>query len=393
MSAARPASISSGESLYTGHFWTASVSHFLLGMGFWMFVVFPLHLANLGASTARIGVLLALQPTAAVLVRPALGGLLARRGRRWILRGGGFVNIAAVVLYAFVDDLGWMMAAARILHGVGIGALFTTFFTYAADISPVTRRTEGLAVFGISGILPTAFAPALGEELVLRGGFAAMFVAAVAFSIASLAFTWRLTEPEGLGGEIPRHGFWRMATERRHLGVWVTAFLFSLAISSYVAFLEPYARSRGFERAGLFFLCYSLAAVVLRIFGRTLPDRLGPRRVLIPALASLGAGLYLVARLDSLGVLGVAGLFCGMGHGYLFPILSGMAIEGTDRHSRGSAMSFFTAVFDLGQMVGPPLFGIIAEAAGYPAMFLSAMAGVAATLAGWLATALYEEVP
>src|SRR5262245_4124475 len=48
------ASTADAEPLFTRHFWTASASHFLLGMGFWMFVVFPLHLAELGASTARI---------------------------------------------------------------------------------------------------------------------------------------------------------------------------------------------------------------------------------------------------------------------------------------------------------------------------------------------------
>jgi len=117
--------------------------------------------------------------------------------------------------------------------------------------------------------------------------------------------------------------------------------------------------------------------------GRTLPDRIGPRRMLVPALASLAIGLYLVARLDSPTMLGAAGLCCGMGHGYLFPILSGLAIHGTDRHTRGTAMSFFTAVFDLGQMIGPPLLGVVAETAGYPAIFLAAMSTVAATLAGW----------
>ncbi len=371
----------------------ASASHFLLGMGFWMFVVFPLHLAELGASTTRIGLLIALEPTAAVLVRPALGRLMAERGRGWILRAGSVLNVVAVALYALVDDLGAGMAAVRILHGVGIGALFTTFFTYAADISPVTRRTEGLAVFGVSGILPTALAPALGEELVLRSGFPAMFLAAIAFSIASLVFTWRLHEPDADAFETGTHGFWRIAAEKGRLGVWLTAFAFSLAMSSYVAFLEPYAHDRGLQRASVFFLAYSFAAVMLRTFGRTLPDRVGPRRMLVPALASLGIGLYLVARFDAFAGLGAAGLFCGMGHGYLFPILSSMAIEGTDRQRRGSAMSFFTAVFDLGQMVGPPVFGLVAQAAGYPAMFLTALAGVAASLVGWIVVNLREVRP
>jgi MFS family permease len=352
-----------------------------------MFVVFPLHLAELGASTARIGVLLALEPAAAVLVRPALGGMLSRRGRRFALRGGGVLNLIAVSLYASADDVGVGMAAVRILHGIGVGALFTTYFTYAADIAPIERRTEGLAVFGISGMLPTAFAPLLGEELVLRWGFGAMFAAASLFSLASLGASWWLEEPIDDAVAVSPGGFWKMVRERRRLGIWATGFVFSLAMSSYIAFLEPFARLRGFERAAVFFVCYSIAAVTLRIFGRGLPDRIGPRRLLVPALAALALGLTLVAFVHSLFMLGSAGLLCGMGHGYLFPILSGLAIEGTGRHARGSAMSFFTAVFDLGQMVGPPLFGVVAEWIGYPGMFLTAAGAVGGAMVAWLAAA------
>ena len=351
-----------------------------------MFVVFPLHLERLGATASRIGVLIALEPAAAVMVRPMLGHLMSRQGRRWMLRIGGVVNLVAVVAYLFVVDLGVAMAALRVLHGIGIGALFTTYFTYAADIAPVDRRTESLAVFGISGILPTALAPALGEEIVIRFGFDAMFATAIVFSIASLCVSWWLAEPDDdeIENSPSPTGFWRLVHERRQFGVWTTALVFSLAMSSYVAFLEPYVHSRGLERAGLFFVCYSFAAVTLRTIGRTLPDRVGPRRMLLPALASLAFGLYLVARLDTTASLGAAGLFCGMGHGYLFPILSGLSIEGTSRHTRGAAMSFFTAVFDLGQMVGPPILGSLAEAAGYPAIFFAAMAAVVAALGGWI---------
>jgi MFS family permease len=380
-------------SLYTRHFWTASAAHALLGMGFWMFVVFPLHLERMGATASRIGLLIALEPAAAVLVRPVLGHLMSRQGRRWMLRLGGVVNLLAVILYTLVDDLGLAMAAVRVLHGIGIGALFTTFFTYAADIAPVDRRTESLAVFGISGILPTALAPALGEEIVIRFGFDAMFETAIVFSIGSLCVSWWLAEPEY--DDEPDDGdsatgFWRLVHERRQFGVWTTALVFSIAMSSYVAFLEPYIHDRGLERAGLFFVCYSFAAIVLRTFGRTLPDRVGPRRMLLPALASLALGLYLVARLGSTASLGAAGLFCGMGHGYLFPILSGLSIDGTNRRTRGAAMSFFTAVFDFGQMVGPPILGALAEAAGYPAIFFAAMAAMIAALGGWITANIAE---
>src|ERR1043165_9503591 len=69
--------------LHPRPFWTGSGAHALLGMGFWMFVVFPLHLERLGAEASRIGVLIALEPAAAVMVRPMLGHLMSHRGRRW----------------------------------------------------------------------------------------------------------------------------------------------------------------------------------------------------------------------------------------------------------------------------------------------------------------------
>ena len=35
-------------------------------------------------------------------------------------------------------------------------------------------------------------------------------------------------------------------------------------------------------------------------------------------------------------------------------------------------------------MLGPAIFGLVAEAAGFPAIFLLAMSAVTATLAGWI---------
>jgi MFS family permease len=369
--------------LYTSSFWTISASHFLLGMGFWMFTLFPLHLANLGAGKATIGLVFALEPIAAILVRPAVGALLSVRGRTGLFRAGGLLNLAGVASYAVVDGIGPMLVLVRLVHGIGIGTLFATFFTYAADITPPARRTEGLAVFGVSGMLPSAFAPILGEEMALRYGFPAMFVAAAAFTLGSLILAWSLPEPEaGEGGDA--RSFWRLAIDPFLRPVWLTTFSFSAAMAAYFAFLAPFAHSVGLGRVGPFFFWYSIAAVTLRIAGRTLPDRVGARRMLLPPLASLAVGLYLLSHLDSMTRLSAAGVLCGMGQGFLFPILNALAVEGVDRRSRGNAISLFTALFDAGQMIGPIILGVIAERAGYPSMFLVASATVMATLALWM---------
>jgi len=102
--------------------------------------------------------------------------------------------------------------------------------------------------------------------------------------------------------------------------------------------------------------------------------------VLLPALATQAAGIALLAQAESAGALAAAGLLCGLGHGFTFPILSGLVVTRARDSERGAALSLFTALFDAGVLVGGPLFGAVIEAAGFRAMYGTAAAGVLAGL-------------
>jgi MFS family permease len=74
----------------------------------------------------------------------------------------------------------------------------------------------------------------------------------------------------------------------------------------------------------------------------------------------------------------VAGALCGAGHGFAFPILTAMVVDRAPDSDRGSAMSFFTALLDIGTLIGGPLFGAIIDTAGWDPMFLVAGVGLGA---------------
>ena len=81
----------------------------------------------------------------------------------------------------------------------------------------------------------------------------------------------------------------------------------------------------------------------------------------------------------------VAGLLCGVGHGFGFPILSGIIVDRAPDEDRGSAITFFTALFDLGVLVGGPILGVIITGLGYSAMFnFSALFIVGTTVLFWI---------
>src|SRR5262249_12452322 len=118
-----------------------------------------------GASELRIGQVMGLGLAAAVLTRPFAGHLLDVLGSRRTLLGAGLVNLAAILLLVPVRAIGAPLLALTVLHAVAVGALFAGYFTYAAHIVPLERRIEGVAMFGVAGMLPNGLAPPLSEWL------------------------------------------------------------------------------------------------------------------------------------------------------------------------------------------------------------------------------------
>jgi MFS family permease len=369
------------EELFTPRFWLACSVHFTGAMGASFYILLPLFIRLLGGSEITIGVYTAVAGGAAVLARIPVGRLLDTQGRWRVLVAAGALHALSWLAFVWVDAFGATFTLLVIAHGIAGGTLFAGYFTYASDIAPVTRRSEGIAMFGIWGMLPNGLGPALGEFLIARGGFAAFFVTAAAFAFASLTLSMLLPEtataphPEPSTEEPAPAG----PPYRALLPLLLTTLMFGVAINSVFTFLAPFAYAHGRGGVGRFFLTYSFAAVAVRVLTGRLPDRIGLHRVLIPALALLGIGLLLLPHVVNPVALIAVGVLCGAGHGYSFPILGALAVEEISPAHRGRVMSWFTAMFDLGTTLANPLLGAIAEWAGYVAMFSTAGIGLLLT--------------
>ncbi len=154
--------------------------------------------------------------------------------------------------------------------------------------------------------------------------------------------------------------------------LWVVTLMFSLALSSRLSFVAPYAYQEGVQRAGWYFAIYSLMAVGVRLLGGQIMDRMGLNRAIGPSLAVLAVGLALLAGTGRFGLLDIAALIGGIGHGYLYPALSALVIARTPRASTGRSSSIYSSLYDLGAMAGPYLLGVVAVTFGYGPMFIVA---------------------
>ncbi len=364
-------------SLLTRNFALLFFAHLFFGFAFWPYVLLPVFLQGLGSNLTQVGIIMGLASISGMFIRPWTGKALDQIGRKKCLLTGGIIFLITHMVYLSIDEIGWILYIVRLLHGLSMGILFATFFTFAADMIPESRRTEGIALFGIGGHLSGALAVPLGEYIIQFGGYSDLFKVCAGFTLLSTGLCYFLKEPEN-NHEKPEvnlgHFFKTAFKTQNRVPLAVTA-CFALGLISYMVFLKPYAHSKGLIVTS-FFLAYSLSAVFIRLIGRKWPDQFGLKQVLYPALFSLSTGITLLALWPSpIGLL-LSGILCGIGHGFIFPILSVLLINRAPSNERGGRMALFTLFFDVGIFIGSPLWGFIANHYGYQLMFLLSAASV-----------------
>jgi len=368
--------------LFTRDFVLLFLSHLLFGLSFWPYVLLPGYLQESGADLFHIGLIMGSASLAGILVRPWVGSALDRIGRRRLLMFGGLAFTAANLSYLGISAAGGAIYLVRLLHGLGMGILMATLFTLAADYSPATRRTEGIALFGVAGHLSGAVGVLLGEQLIRFGGYPALFISGGFLAACSMGTSLSIREPEIAPHRVASGRFFEISLRPALRLPLFATIAFGFSMTSYMVFLKPYAGAAGIGSITPFFIAYTLTAVGVRLIGSTWPDRFGLKRILYPAMFSMTIGILILPLSPTVGGLLFSGIFCGLGHGFIFPILSVMVIGREREENRGSLMALFTLLYDAGLLIGAPLLGFIAKENRYTPMFAFA---ACLQVASWLA--------
>jgi MFS family permease len=377
------------EPLLTPAFLLCALANFAQSLSFNLYLHLPGFLHQLGAGEVAIGWITGATAAAAIAVRPPLGRAIDRGGRRRLVLGALVVNVVVCLLYQTVDAIGPWVVAVRVAHGFAEATLFTVLFVMAADLVPASRRTEGLALYSASGMLPISLGGLVGDAILARASYDALFLASAGAALASLACALALREtprPAPAPDAPPRRGFLPALGQRDLAPLWFLGIVFGVVLAGVFTFVKRFVMEEQVASVGAFFSAYTGAAIAVRLVGGSLPDRVGPRRVLLPALVTLSAGFACLAAADGAREVLAAGVLCGLGHGFTFPILSALVVTRARESERGAAIAILTALPDVGALAGAPSLGWVIEARGFGAMFATAavlMLAGTAVFAAW----------
>ena len=150
----------------------------------------------------------------------------------------------------------------------------------------------------------------------------------------------------------------------------------------FTAFLPEHARDVGLGGSGSLFAAYSVVCLLLRFAGARWLERLGVRRSVSIAFAALAAALGGLALFPDAGALWIAAGLIGVASAFLYPSLMALTVNRADERERPMAISSFTMFFEVGNISGGVVFGLIAELASKRAAFGSAV--VLCGVGAWL---------
>jgi len=374
------------DRLFTAPFVFITLAHLLQALGYASMLLLPLYLVHLGASRAVIGAVMGSAAIGGLALRPLVGWALDRLGRKPTIITGTLITTLGMALLWFVTEIGWLIYAVRVTVGIGTGALFTAYFTLAADIVPASRRTEGIALFGVTGLIPLVVNPIAGE-LGVAGAELRWFLPLMGLLVlSSLLALVAVPEPQRkTPSKAPMlREVIGMLSARPLIPVWVATAIFSSLVAVAMAFAAVTAEARGLSRPALLWATYAGGAAFVRLFGARLPDRVGTHNLVAPALASYAAGMLILANASTDAGFLLGGLLCGAGHGYCFPVLTSQVVSRTPEHVRGAALSLFTGLWDLTYLLLPPVLGALGDSHGDALIFFVSAGGAAIGIAIWL---------
>ena len=145
----------------------------------------------LGLTPSELGWLFGVQTVTTLAIRPVIGAVSDRAGRRWVIVTGLTVCGAAVLLISIAANLAAVVTAI-LTYAAGVA---TTTAATSAYITDVTRRARYGAAHGVFGTIydvGDALGPIAAGLLVAAVGYATMFQVMAAIALV-MALTFAVT--------------------------------------------------------------------------------------------------------------------------------------------------------------------------------------------------------
>jgi len=346
-----------------------------------LFPVIPLYAAELGATVAEVGVIVATISYVTAFLLIPFGMLSDRFGRQKLLVGGLVIFTLAPLLYPLANNpeqLIWF----RAIHGLAAAAFLPTAIALVIDLTPEAKRGETIGWYTASLQLGLMAGPITGGFLAGEFGFNAAFYGCSAISLIGLVLALsRLQAMAHRSAVTPvkASSSWRWLGQPLAIAVLLATLLVAVGSGTIGSYIPLYGREFGMTEAdagAIITAVYASSALLRAPVGR-LADRIDRKILLIGGVALSAIAVSLFSFFHGLSQFIIIGIIFGIGMGIAMPASLVMAADFSSASGRALSMAIPTCFFNVGLAAGPTVMGYVAQMSSFETMFLACAASLA----------------
>jgi MFS family permease len=154
-----------------------------------------------------------------------------------------------------------------------------------------------------------------------------------------------------------------------------------VAFGAVMTFVPTFMLDEHLGPVATFFLSYTAAAILTRLWAGRLADDFGLRRMIVPGLAMLSVAIVSIGVVHTPFQLAIAGIAFGLAQGVVYPTLNAFSVDLAGAGELGRVQAFYNGAFNLGVTTGSLALGPVVHAFGHRLMFACAAATALLALA------------
>ena len=358
--------------------------------------IMPVLMEALGLSVGGAGLIMSVYAVTGLILALPAGLIFQRAGYRvtGILAGGSIVIGAS--LGALSAGTGGLLIS-RVIEGIGTGFMAVLAPAIIAQWFVARRRGTAMGIWATWVPVGTAAMLLVGPALAQAAGWRAVWWFGAGYALVVTALYLAFVRPAPIRTAKPsvaEPGLGVTSAQVLHnRTIWLLAAAFgafcmaAVGLGTYMPTFLNAERGLPLGQAALISSIPTIVTIFSAPAGGALSDRIGSRKK--PYLVGMAAAILLLPLTGALSgawliiLVVVSGIVLGIVPTNIFAA----AVEATgDERQGGMAMAVIMVGQNAGMLLGPIVFGALAERSGWPAAFASlAVMSALGLLAGWLA--------
>jgi MFS family permease len=329
-------------------------SNFLFSCSFSMMIPeLPAYLAKMGGAEYK-GLIIALFTLMAGISRPFSGKLTDTIGRVPVMIFGSLVCVVCSLLYPVLTTVGGFLLL-RFFHGFSTGFKPTATSAYGADVVHESRRGEALGALAIGYTLGSSIGPLVGSWLVDAWSYDVMFYVSAGFALGSVAILYNvketLADPKKFSFRYMRIGK-KDVFDPAAVKPAVIMLLTSFSIGCALTLSPDLSVAVGLFNKGIFYACYTVASLLIRLVAGKSSDKYGRVIVLIWSALVQAVGFLILAWAHSSFMVILSAAVYGLGLGMIGPTLMAWTVDLCKPVNRGRAVASVYIALEAGIGLG-----------------------------------------